>query len=187
MEARRLRDLAGARDSARALCAGLGACVMWLSAWAQPLPTESGVKAAYLFQFLAYVGWPAEASPKTGEPFVVGVMGAAEVAEVLPAIVKDRLVNGHPVTIRAMREGDALNDMHVLFVGRSVSLSKVTGRLGTRPVLLVTEDGLSPGSMLNFRLVDGRVRFEAAPAAAERAGLKLGARLLAIADRVAVN
>jgi hypothetical protein len=41
--------------------------------------------------------------------------------------------------------------------------------------------------MLNFIAIDGKVRFEAAPAAAERVGLKLGARLLAVAERVLVK
>jgi hypothetical protein len=38
--------------------------------------------------------------------------------------------------------------------------------------------------MLNFVPVQGRIRFEAAPVVAERAGLKLGSRLLAVAERV---
>jgi hypothetical protein len=53
-----------------------------------------------------------------------------------------------------------------------------------RSILVVAEDGLEPGVMLNFVPIGGRVRFEAAPVAAERVGLKLGARLLAVAERV---
>jgi hypothetical protein len=38
--------------------------------------------------------------------------------------------------------------------------------------------------MLGLVPTGGRIRFEASPAAAERAGLKLSARLLAVAERV---
>lgn len=38
---------------------------------------------------------------------------------------------------------------------------------------------------LNFVVIGERVRFEAVPQAAERIGLKLSARLLAVAERIA--
>ena len=39
-------------------------------------------------------------------------------------------------------------------------------------------------SWLSLGPVDGRIRFEASPLSAERSGIKLGARLLALAERV---
>jgi len=39
-------------------------------------------------------------------------------------------------------------------------------------------------SWLSLVPVDGRIRFEASPLSAERSGIKLGARLLALAERV---
>jgi len=50
----------------------------------------------------------------------------------------------------------------------------------------VTEsDGaLTQGSMINFVLVDRRVRFEVALDSAEKSGLKLSSRLLAVARQV---
>ena len=55
-----------------------------------------------------------------------------------------------------------------------------------RPLLVVSDvpEGLPEGSALNFITMGRRVRFEAAPQVAERAGLKLSARLLAVAERV---
>jgi hypothetical protein len=49
--------------------------------------------------------------------------------------------------------------------------------------LTVTEnDGaLALGGMINFRLVDDRVRFEVALDTAEKAGLRLSSRLLSVA------
>jgi YfiR/HmsC-like len=152
---------------------------------AQTPPTESAVKAAYLFRFLAYVEWPPAALPPAGEPIVVGVLGAEAVAAALPSIVAGRRLDGRPVVARSLASPAAsLDGVHVLFIGRSMPAERVIARLGNRPVLVVTDGESDAGGMLNFVVVDGRVRFEAVPAAAEQAGLKLGARLLAVAERV---
>lgn len=155
-------------------------------AMAQAVPTESAIKAAYLHRFLSYVEWPASALPEAADaPFVLGVMGSLPVAGALQTIVAGRQFAGRPIEVRLLATAQApLDGLHVLFIGRGVAADKVIPRLAQRPVLVVTEGESVPGTMLNFVVVDGRVRFEAAPATAEQAGLKLGARLLAIAERV---
>lgn len=45
-------------------------------------------------------------------------------------------------------------------------------------------EGLVQGSMINFVIVDNRVRFEVSLDAARRGGLKIGAPLLSVAMRV---
>ena len=47
-----------------------------------------------------------------------------------------------------------------------------------------TAGALESGAALNFVEIDNRLRFEAAPAAAERSGLRLSSRLLGVAERV---
>jgi hypothetical protein len=51
-------------------------------------------------------------------------------------------------------------------------------------VITESDDGLDQGSVINLVVVDGRVRFEVALDAAERAGLKLSSRMLAVAHLV---
>jgi hypothetical protein len=147
------------------------------------LPSEASVKAAFLYKFLAYVDWPATALTAANSPLVIGVLGADALGAELQAITAGRQVNGRPVLTRRMSNGDTLEGLHVVFVGRGAP-SGVLERLRGRSILVVAEDGLEPGVMLNFVPIGGRVRFEAAPVAAERVGLKLGARLLAVAERV---
>ena len=77
--------------------------------------------------------------------------------------------------------------LHVVFIGRAVRQpERLIERLRGRPVLIVMEGvaSLDAGAMLSLVPVGGRIRFEASPMLAERAGLKLGARLLALAERV---
>jgi hypothetical protein len=53
-------------------------------------------------------------------------------------------------------------------------------------VLIVSESpgALRQGSIVNFVVVDGRVRFDVSLEAAERRGLRLSSRLLAVAKSV---
>ena len=51
-------------------------------------------------------------------------------------------------------------------------------------VITETEDALDHGSIINLIVVDGRVRFEVSLDSAERAGLKLSSRMLAVAHLV---
>lgn len=148
-----------------------------------PLPSEVGVKAAFLYKFLGFVDWPATVLSAADAPLVVGVIGDDGVGAELQAIVAGRRVNGRPVIARQLSPGDEMDGLHAVFLGRGVQ-ARVLDRLRGRAILVVAEGGLEPGVMLNFVPVAGRVRFEAAPLAAERVGLKLGARLLSVAERV---
>jgi hypothetical protein len=89
------------------------------------------------------------------------------------------------VAVRRLRAGDALAGVHVLFVGggesdRAERLLRAAARQGA---LGVTEfdGGLREGSVINFRVVDQRVRFEVSLAAADQANLRLSSRLLSVA------
>ena len=151
---------------------------------AQPQPARDvAVKAALQTKFLAYVDWPSAVFPAADTPLVVGVIGADALNAELQAVVAGRDVNGRSVATRRLGPNDNVEGLHAVFVGRGVPAG-VLERLRGRAVLIVAEGGLEPGVMLNFVPVGGRVRFEAAPAAAERVGLKLGSRLLSVAERV---
>ena len=173
----------------------LGAMACWLVACALLLATgtargqealEASVKAAYLFKFLAYVDWPAAALPNADSPQVIGIMDADDVHAELQRLVAGRHVNGHPLVARRLASGGSVEGLHVLYLGRHTKLSSVMPALQGQPTLTVTDApaGLVDGAVLNFVLVQGRVRFEASLPAAEHAGLKLSARLLAVAERV---
>jgi hypothetical protein len=146
---------------------------------------ERSVKAAYLFKFLGYVEF---AAPKEGgeAPLAVGVMGADDVAAELARITAGRTVNGRPVAVRSLREGDPMGGMQMVFAGAASDLPKVLRNAAQNGALGVADDenGLQHGAVINFRLVEDRVRFEVSLPAAERSNLKLSSRLLSVAWHV---
>lgn len=150
-------------------------------------PRESAVKAAFLLKFGAFVDWPPDAFGRPQDPLVIGVVGDDAVHADLEQLAQGRTVNGRPLVVRRLRDAVSSERIHILFLG-----TQSEGRLREQaartpgPVLVVAQaDGaLALGAALNFVLERGRVRFEASPAAADRRGLKLSSRLLAVARTV---
>jgi hypothetical protein len=143
------------------------------------------VKAAFLYHFGTYVRWPA---PAANRPLTIAVLGAAPVAKQLAAYLPGRTINGRPVEVRPIERVEDVSADEIVFIGAEFNgrLAQLIGTLGNRPVLIVTDaaDGLAAGAMVNFQLVDERVRFEISLTKAQDAGLMLSSRLLSAAMRV---
>lgn len=155
----------------------------------QPGPAlERSVKAAFLYKFLGYVDFPAGVLDDPAAPMVMAVFGDDDFAAELTRTVAGRNAGGHPLQVRAVRDGDSLAGVHLLFVGGgdAALLARAAALAKPLPLLLVSEaeQGLQPGCVINFALVGGRVRFDVSLEAAERRGLRLSSRLLGVARLV---
>ncbi len=148
---------------------------------------ESAVKAAYLYRFAGFVEWPANPQRRPDDPLVIAVMGDDAVGADLDQVVAGRTLEGRPIATRRLKEGDPVAGVHVLLVGavREQRLREILAGV-PGPVLVVTEQegGLRAGGVLNFTSEAGRVRFSASLTSAAARGLKLSARLLAVAQSV---
>jgi hypothetical protein len=171
------------------LCAGVGLVpVARAQSAASGVPLERRVKAAFLFKFLGYTDFPASAFADAAAPLTIGVIGADDLAVELARVVAGRTVNSRAIEVRELREADAAAArVHLLFVGGSdpQRVARIVHQ-AAGAMLVVTEcdNGLQLGSVINFRIVDERVRFDVALDAAERNGIKLSSRLLTVANRV---
>lgn len=175
----------------------IGCCIGYLlvlAAWSAPsspggddafLQPEQRIKVAFLYKFLSYVEWPADALRGESTPIVIGVLGDDDIANELRLVVANRRVGQHPVDVRRVDEANALDGVRVLFVDHRerAALARLAGEAHRRSVLLVTDfDGaLRDGSVINLVVVDNRVRFEVSLEAAEQSALKLSSRMLAVA------
>jgi hypothetical protein len=171
----------------RRLLAGVAA--LWMACGtiapvAAAMVQERSVKAAFLAKFVAYVDFD---SPVPGAPLVIGVVGSDSVGSEL-ARVAAQGSGGRPIAVRMLAPDQPLAGVQVLFIGGAAAerAPRLLRAAAERGVLTVTEfdAGLREGSVINFRLVDERVRFEVSLAAADKAGLKLSSRLLSVAYRV---
>lgn len=148
---------------------------------------EYQIKAAFVCKFGNYVDWPAEALGRPGEPFRIGVLGDEAVLDVLRRTAAATSVAGRPVEMLALGRGDLPEGLHAVYVTRSMA-ALVAGVLAAtrgRPILTITEiDSGRPAGMINFVVVDDKVRFDIQLPAAAQSGLKISARLLGVARRI---
>ena len=149
--------------------------------------SESAVKAAFVCKFAAYVEWPPQAFDQPGSPIVIGVLASAPIADEVAHAARGQAIGGRPLAVRRLAPGDALAGLHVLYVARTHA-ARLPGMLAAAragPVLTVTEsdDGQAMG-MINFVVVDNKVRFDIAPHVAEASELRVSARMLGVARRV---
>lgn len=157
------------------------------AALAQGEASEIEIKAAFLLKFPTYVEWLEVAAPAPGSPLRIGVVDDA-IAASLERTAPGQTVNGHPLQIQRLQPWDNPEGLHVLFIGRehqdaAAMLLQEAVMIG---VLTVTEaqDGVPPDSIINFLVVDDRVRFEIELDTAAYSGLRLSSRLLQIARNV---
>lgn len=172
---------------ARLLCVALLACTC---ACAPPAaraqaPSEDAVKAVYLFKMRHYVEWPARSTEQADGRTVIGVVGADKVAEHLLQIPAVRDNPSGDVSVRQLRIGDPIAGVDILFIGQSAwsRAAPLVARAHDQSTLVVSDadNALSSGSVINFRLVDERIRFDISLESAERSNLKLSSRLLTLA------
>lgn len=154
-----------------------------------PISKEYQVKAAFLFNFTKFVEWPTVRFSSGDAPIVIAVLGRNPFGDELEKLVLNRLVDGRQIVVRALASAEEAKStgaiFHVLFVpageeSRYADLAKIAPLTG---VLTVGESDrfASFGGMVNFVVVENRVRFEINRGAAEAAGLKLSAQLQKLA------
>ena len=148
-----------------------------------PLP-EYPVKAAFLYHFLEFVEWP-RASPLPPARVTIGVLGRDPFGEVLDKAILKKIVQGRTLTIRRFASIDDLEACEILFISTSEmkQLPQILERLQGAAVLTVGEADrfARRGGMIGFVLEDDRVRLEVNRAAADKAGLQISSKLLAVA------
>jgi hypothetical protein len=149
---------------------------------------EYRLKAVLLFRIAGYVGWPVEAFQRSDSPIQIGVMGANVLAEELAEVIPNRTVSGRPLEVRVIQSGGDISGLHVLFIGRSASGRSGYILSGTKgkPILTVTEseDTYPATGIINFVVVDDKVRFDVAVPSARAASLTIDSRLLSVARKV---
>lgn len=150
----------------------------------QARPTESQVKAAYLYNFGKFVRW-GEAG---GGPFEICVIGKDPFGEVLDATVADESIDKRKVSVRRISNVQEVAHCRILFVSSSEErrLGAILTAAQRLEVLTVSDitNFAERGGTIGFVTQEERVRFEVNRAAAEHSHLSLSSELLKVATRV---
>jgi hypothetical protein len=151
-----------------------------------PRPSESQVKAAYLFNFSKFVRW--NASSERSDSLVICALGRSSFGTVLDATVKGETINGRRVVAREVPTLQEAAGCQVLFVSASEeghlgAVLAATKRMGALSVSDIPRFA-ERGGMIAFVKQQERIRFEVNVAPMESAGITVSSELLKVALRV---
>ncbi len=148
---------------------------------------EERVKAAFLYNFAKFVDWTGKDESGSAS-LLIGVVGDAVTARALEQAVQGKLLGRRPIIVRAINDPRELTTCNLVFLGwlEASRVKPVLEALRGAPVLTI---GQAPGfvqmgGMIGLFQDDNKIRFDVNLGAAERAGLKISARLLALARTV---
>jgi hypothetical protein len=143
-------------------------------------------KAELLLNIARFVEWPGARDQLT-----FAVLGDDELAAVVASTLSTKSLPGRKVYVRCIRRPEDARDCQVLFIAPSEAsrIPQVVQALEGHSVLTVADTpGFTlAGGMVDFVQDNDRVRFEINLGTAERARLKISAKLLALARIVAAN
>ena len=151
---------------------------------AQP-SREYLLKTAFVFNFARYTTWP---PPSPDGPFNLCILGEDEFGTAAQYLDGQHL-QARNIDVHFHKVGDDLGGCQLVYVTQPLAgqLDTLLPRLHAERMLTVSDipDFAARGGILGLKIVDNRIRFEANPIAAKRAGLRLSAQLLRLADVVA--
>ncbi|MFI5378206.1 MAG: YfiR family protein [Tepidisphaerales bacterium] len=147
---------------------------------------EQQVQAAFVFNFMQFVEWPADAFADSKSPLVVAVVGGDGLAAAMEKALADKAIAGRSIVLKRYAMASQVEKgCHVVVLAwpERDSLKLVRERLVGTPALLVGEGEsfCRDGGTIRLFNEENRVRFEINPRAAERAKLKIAAKLLKLA------
>lgn len=198
------RDVQAYRTKARAwlpaqrLCRGVAKCVVAVLLMLpfatllalpaqQDISLEYAVKATYLYKLAPFVNWPPNTFTSPDAPFDICVLGRDPFGHFLEKAVAGRRLGTHPFKVLRFDAMGAGDDCQIVFIHypRSEQVRAALHALDGKPVLTVTdsEDGGHSGSIVQFVIRRGHVRFEIDNAAAARNHLAVSSKLLGLAVR----
>ena len=155
--------------------------VAGLTATAQERPTHE-IHAAMLFNFIKYVQWPNEGEP--GE-FVVGVIWDDNVYNTLSSWYNGKAKGSKKYVIKKLTSADESSTCQVVYVGKSKNkeFENIKTSIEGKSILTITDgNGLGQkGSCINFKVIDGKLKFELNQATLTSSNLKVSSQLSSMA------
>ena len=170
----------------RRACGGFLLALCLAGPLAAQASREYDLKAVFLFNFVTFVDWPANALPDKG-PFVIGVLGDDPFGNALDEVVAGETIRGVPLQVRRCRTLEEARQCQILFISASeaAKLPEILKDLRGRPVLTVADLPRFPevGGVIGFS-TGTRLQLLVNPTAAQRAGLVISSKLLRVAKVV---
>ena len=146
--------------------------------------SEYRVKSAFLYNFSRFVTWP-EAKLQDRTEFSLCIIGTDPFGAQLDKLT-GKTVHNHTLVVRRLNSLAMVDDCHLVYIGEDTMPADILLLVRELPVLTVSdaEDFIEQGGIIQFKLVQNKVRFRINMDAANSAGLKVSSKLLSLAISV---
>lgn len=161
------------------------ALVLTLTASARAALQEHEVKAAVVYHLSLFTEWPPGSLNDRGFNLCV-LTEDDQMADTL-AQLGSKTVKGAPVQVRRLRPTQALGHCQLVYLGEmnDSARARAIKQLFGQPTLTIANGGIPvPGAMVSLGVSADRVYFDIDLPVAQRAGLRLDAKLLRLARSV---
>lgn len=149
---------------------------------------EYQVKAVFLYNFARYVEWPAQSFKASNDPIVICILGQNPFGSAIEQATTGKMIEGRAFVVREISNTQQPFSCHILFVNASERnrFRSIAANLKGSGVLTVGETPgfTADGGVINFKLRDGKVRFEINVDAAGQERLHISSKLLSLAQIV---
>jgi hypothetical protein len=150
--------------------------------------SEYQIKAAILFNFAKFVEWPESGFRTPQSSFTICMLGKDPFGHFLDDLLLNKTIVDRPIVVERLKDKSNARHCQMVFVSPSeqTNLLAIMDSLQGANVLLVgeTHDFAASGGTIELTLENNHVRFTINLDAANRAGLRIDSRLLALATIV---
>ncbi|MEA2011891.1 MAG: YfiR family protein [Verrucomicrobiota bacterium] len=152
---------------------------------------ENRIKAAFIYNFTRFIVWPQK---KTSEKkFVIGVLGTSSIKKSISKLLKNKYVGDNEIKIKRFVNMRDVNGCQILFISDEFinpiqkSSANFIPWMQKSNVLIICnsfskKDNLKQIGMVEFVILNDRVRFFIDKKSLDKAGLNMSSKLLRLAQ-----
>lgn len=165
-----------------ALLAAWPVCALQPAGLSSTMPSQSDVEAVYLFDFGKFVRWPSGADEG---PLHICIAATPSFVAGVERTIENETIDGRTLDVREVSRPEDELGCAILFIDasqRDRSDALLRGA-ADKPMLTVSDlpDFLARGGMIQFQIVQKRVRFSVNLDAVDRSRLLMSSELLKVA------
>lgn len=161
---------------------GYGLVMPQRSALAQPA-LEYQVKAAFIYNFLAFTHWPGNGA----QVINLCLYGEDHFGQEIDKL-QNKSVGARPIKVLRSNDPEQLKQCQAVFFSQPVNdnLTGTMRSLSGKPILTLTDhaNAISNGAIINMNLIDEKIVFEINLGSARKSGLDISSKLLQLAVKV---
>jgi hypothetical protein len=147
---------------------------------------EYRVKGAYLLNFAKFVEWPDQAFKGPADPIAICILGNSPFLAALDVAAHTIVVENRSVTVRQIPDTLLARQCQIVFLSaseRKRARAVIEAVQGGNVLTVGETDGfVASGGIIELSVEDSKIRMQISTASAKKAGLRISAKLLSLAQ-----